>query len=216
MDAQQIATARLRAACAIGAAASIALAACANPLNDATYTRYTNAGIAEHRRGNLVAAEEAHRRAVINARIGHLGDEKEALALHNLALVKRDLCKLAEAEDLFRRALELRDKHSDTPADHLSGTLFELAQLYYETRRATMAVPLTERGLPIVEGAGAERVAPAELARILTEYADGLGALKRSADAETVRARIRALVAERRLSLDAKPSGPPFNHPACP
>src|SRR4030095_14971948 len=111
------------------AATALLAAACANPINEATWHRYTAAGNAAKARGDLGTAEEAHRRALVNARIGNLGAEREALALHNLALVKRDLCKLDEAEESLRRAYELRDKNRDTPPGNLTGTIFELAQL---------------------------------------------------------------------------------------
>lgn len=67
-------------------------AGCANPINEATWHRYTSAGIEARARGDLAVAEEAHRRALINARIGRLGVEHEAIALHNVAsLVERGL-----------------------------------------------------------------------------------------------------------------------------
>jgi hypothetical protein len=63
-------------ACTLGSFALLLLAGCANPIMEGTWSRYTDQGNAEHARGNLVAAEEAHRRAVINAQVGHLGPEK--------------------------------------------------------------------------------------------------------------------------------------------
>ena len=199
----------------VGWFALLLLVSCANPINDATWYRYTNTGNAEQARGNLVGAEEAHRRAVINAQAGHLGPEKEAISLHNLALVERDLCKLSEAEQSFRRALELRDKNPDTPPRNLSGTMFELAQLQYEQGRYADAASLIERGLPLAEKMNVEHVAPAAYAQILTEYADALRKVNRTADAEVIDARTKALSATYAIDMQQKPKGAPFNHPPC-
>jgi len=191
------------------------VAGCANPINEATWFRYTNAGSAEHARGNLVAAEEAHRRAVINARVGHLGPEKEAIAFHNLALVKRDLCKLGEAEQFFRRALELREKNPETPPGNLTGTIFEFAQLQYEQGQYAGAASLIDRVLPLAQKMDAERKAPAAFAHVLAEYADALRKIGRVAEAETNDARVKALSAAHEIDMQQKPNTPPFNHPPC-
>jgi len=204
----------MRGACAV-ACLALLLAACANPINDASWSRYTREGNAAHAQGNLTIAEESYGRAVSDARIGHLGPEREAVALHNLGLVKRDLCKLDEAREALSNAYELRDKNPDTPPLLLSGTAFELAQLYYEQRRYAEAVALMERGLPIVEKAGVEQGAEAIYAQVLVQYADALRHVNRSADAQAVQKRVTSLASARGLDLQRKPSSAPFNHPPC-
>jgi tetratricopeptide (TPR) repeat protein len=197
------------------AGTALLAAGCANPINEATWHRYTAAGNAAKARGDLGTAEEAHRRAVINDRVGNLGAEHEALALHNLALVKRDLCKLDEAEESLRRAYELRDKNPDTPPRNLTGTIVELAQLYYEQRRYADVAPLMERGLPLLVQLDVERVNPATFAHVLVEYADTLRNLNRTTDADNVDARVTTLVSARGIDMQQRPNRPPFDHPPC-
>lgn len=200
---------------AVAWSAVLLAAGCANPINDATWHRYTRDGNAAHAKGDLGTAEEAHRRAVINARIGNLGAEREAMALHNLALVKRDLCKLAEAEEFLRRAYELRDRNTDTPPANLAGTIFELAQLHYESRRYADAAALMERGFPLLEKFNVERTEPAAFAHVLLEYVDALRMLHRTADADAAQARLNALVSAHGIDQERKPHRAPFNHPLC-
>lgn len=204
----------MRSICTVGSFA-VLLAACANPINDATWSRYTREGNAAYAQGDLAVAEEAHRRALINARIGHLGPEREAMALHNLGLVKRDLCKLDEALEALSKAYELRDKNAGTPPQLLTGTVFELAQLHYEQRRFADAVTLMERGLPLVEKANVERSDPAAFAQVLLQYAEALRNVNRSADAQATQTRLDSLVSLRGIDLKRKPNGAPFNHPPC-
>jgi len=199
---------------AMGVAALLA-AGCANPLNEAHWHRYTQDGNAARARGDLTAAEEAHRRAVINARIGRLGAEHEALALHNLALVKWDMCKLDEAEESLRRAYELRDKNADTPPRMLTGTIVAFAQLSYEQRRYADAASLLERGLPLLEKFDAERIDPLVFAHLLVEYADALRRLSRETHAAAVEARVAALASARGLDMQQKPNRAPFDHRPC-
>jgi hypothetical protein len=127
------------------------LAGCANPINDQTWSKYIAGGHAQSASGDWVGAEEAYRRAVINAQVARLGAEKEAYALHNLALVERNLCKLDEADDVFQRALQLRSNNRDTTPMNLSVTIFEFAQLRYERGRYEESALLMERGFPIGE-----------------------------------------------------------------
>jgi tetratricopeptide (TPR) repeat protein len=137
------------------------------------------------------------------------------MAFHNLAMVKRDLCKLDEAEQFFRRALELREKNPDTLPTNLSGTLFEFAQLQYEQGHYADAASLIERGLPIVEKADVERRAPAAFARLLAEYADALRRVDRTADAEAIDARVKTLSAAYGIDMQQKLNFSLFNHPPC-
>jgi len=194
---------------------SCVLAACANPINDQTWSKYIAGGHAQYARGNLTAAEEAYRRAVINAQVGRLGAEKEAYAVHNLALVKRDLCKLDEADDLFQRALELRSNNRDTSPNNLSGTMFELAQLRYERGQYEASASLMERGFPIAEGLGVEQKSPVLYGRVLEEYADSLRRTGRKDDADAAQARARPLLAAPGRDQERSSTVPPFNHPPC-
>ncbi len=113
------------------------LASCANPIVDHTFHKYQRLGADASNAGDFQATEEYDRRALINTRIGYLGKEKEAQALHNLALAKHDLCKLEEAEDLLNQAIALRNdlnkegKLTNEQKNYLNGSYFELAALYY-------------------------------------------------------------------------------------
>jgi tetratricopeptide (TPR) repeat protein len=195
---------------------AVALATgCANPVNDSTMMRYTREGNAATSRGDLLAAEEAYRRALINVQLGNLGPQREALALHNLGIAKLNLCKLDEAREALQRAYELRDKNPGGSPGEFAGTVFELAQLNYEQHRYPDTVSLMERGIPLAEKLGADRQAPAVYAQLLVQYADALRRVNRNADADAVRARAAALASQRGIDLQSKVHQPPFNHPPC-
>ena len=61
------------------------LTGCANPLNDATYRRYTDAGDSAMNRGDYIQAEVAYARAAQNVDWGRLGPAAKSGSLFNLA-----------------------------------------------------------------------------------------------------------------------------------
>jgi len=191
------------------------LAGCANPINDQTWSKYIAGGHAQSARGDWVGAEEAYRRAVINAQVGRLGAEREAYALHNLALVERNLCKLDEADDVFQCALQLRSNNRDTTPMNLSVTIFEFAQLRYERRRYEESALLMERGFPIAEMLDVEQKSPVLYGRILQEYVDSLRRTGRVYDARAAQARASQLRATPGRAQERSANVPPFNPPAC-
>lgn len=197
------------------AAFTALLAGCANPINDHTWARYTREGHVAQERGQLQVAEEAHRRAVINARIGHLGPEREATALYNLGRVKRDLCKLGEAREALQGALELREGNKDTPPMYLTGNIFELAQLHYDEGRFAEAVSLMDRGFPLLDKANGAVRDPAGYVHMALEYSDALQRVGRSTDAETLKSRASSLAVSSGVDLQRKPNRPPFNYRPC-
>src|ERR1041384_5362409 len=140
---------------------ALVFAGCANPVNEASYTRRMSAGEAAYSRGDLLTAEDHFRHAVFNAQGGALGPAKNAVAFHNLGIVERDLCKLDDAERLFRQAME-REKSPDVR------TIFELAHLQYERGEYAEASSSFELLLARVGGAGEKT--PDTYAHVLAEY----------------------------------------------
>ena len=80
------------------------LAGCANPLNQATYSRYMNEGIEAFNARQFTRAEAAFARAADNVDWGNLGDDARAGVLYNLGDTKRILRKYDEAESLLLQA----------------------------------------------------------------------------------------------------------------
>lgn len=194
---------------------------CANPLNRVTYGRYHNQAVDALRSGDLTAAEEAFRRALINAQVGHLGAEAEHQEMYNLSMVKRDLCKLRESEDLLRASLNIAEK-SSAPDLAISKRLFELGHLAYEQERYAEAVSFLSRGITLVDRMGPDKVADVEgfkpyilgLTDLLDEYADALRRVNQTAEADAITGRAKALRAKSVADV-SRTKYPPRHHPSC-
>jgi tetratricopeptide (TPR) repeat protein len=82
----------------------LTLTACVNPINQATFERYMQAGMRAEGAGNLIEAEEHYRRAYINTQIGHLSEADAGMSLAAGAAVKMKLGKTSEAQELYIRS----------------------------------------------------------------------------------------------------------------
>ncbi len=154
----------------------LAIAGCANPLNHVTADRYADTCSENEDAGRLDVAEEACRRAVINARIGHLGAEEESRYLYNYARIKQQLGKVEEAEELLKESLKLEDGLNPPNYTRIGRRLANLSIVLGAQRRYREAWPYLERLIPLgCQYAGKEReVVKALLARYAEEY-DKLG-----------------------------------------
>jgi tetratricopeptide (TPR) repeat protein len=74
-----------------------------------------------------------------------------APALNNLAAIRHRACAPREAEQLYRRALALQQRHHGPRHRELAPTLNNLATLLREQGRAVEARPLYQRALDILE-----------------------------------------------------------------
>ena len=72
-----------------------------------------------------------------------------ALSLNNLAELYRAMGRYAEAEPLYRRSLEVREKRLGPDHPHVATSLNDLASLYEDMGRYAEAEPLDRRSLKI-------------------------------------------------------------------
>lgn len=103
-------------------------------------------------KGNYAAAlvEAKKLEAAIKARYG-TDHENYAAALNNLAFLHATLGQYDEAEELFKRALALREKNAGPNDLQVAKTLDTLSQMYVNQSRLGEAEPLMRRALAIAE-----------------------------------------------------------------
>ncbi|MBC7366371.1 MAG: tetratricopeptide repeat protein [Undibacterium sp.] len=125
------------------------LIGCANPLNDATYGRYTDAGDSAMNRSDYIQAEAAYARAAQNVDWGHLGPAAKSGSLLNLANAKIRLKKYAEAEPLLLESLEIEKKISGEQAPITQKRNIALAMVYLELEEPERGLPYLRQTLPL-------------------------------------------------------------------
>lgn len=171
---------------------ALLLCACANPLNEATYHRYYEAGLEAERNNQLELARENYRRALINAQMGYLGDHYEAAASYQLARMNGFLCDYDAADELFRASIEFEEKAAGAPG-LLSRKLLEYARFLSDRGQPAEALQYFARGLEIVDQLGAEQHDPIGVAGVLDRYAAALLEAGESAEATQAQERAEAL-----------------------
>ena len=125
--------------------ALLTITGCANPLNQATYSRYTDEGNRAFVARDFTEAEAAFARAAYNVDWGNLGDAAKAGSLYNLAETKRILRKYTEAEALFLQAalFDVRAWKEDSYERRMLNTAFVL--LYLDMHAAAKGWPYLEK-----------------------------------------------------------------------
>ncbi len=105
-------------------------------------------------KGNYAAAlaEAKKLEAATKARYG-AEHENYAAVVNNLAFLHATLGQFEEAEGLFKRALELREKNAGPSDLQVAKTLDTLSQMYVNQSRLGEAEPLMRRALAIAEKA---------------------------------------------------------------
>lgn len=157
----------------------ILLVGCANPLNDVTYERYTDAGDSALERGDYVQAEIAYARAAQNVDWGRLGLAAKSGSLFNLANAKIRLKKYAEAEPLLLMSLEIEKKISGEQALLTQKRNIGLAMVYLELDQPERGLPYLRQTLPLAQTqdfAGLK-------AKLYPSYVEKLDRLGKSEDA---------------------------------
>jgi len=134
---------------AISLAFALLVAACANPVNQATANRYAQMCREAEADGRLSGAEETCRRALINVRLGHLGPQAESEALYNLGRIKRKLRKFDDAEQFYKESLRVQDTISPPDQAKVGRRLAELAAVHGQSSRFKEGWPFVERLMPI-------------------------------------------------------------------
>jgi len=168
------------------AAISLALAACANSLNERTAQKYYAAGEQAAGQGDLAAARENYRRALINTQIGNLGPEYESQAAAKLARIQGNLCEYEEANKTFLFALGAKEKVVGSESPATFPLRVELAQLSFDTGHYSEAVSYYEKALA-VGGSMLAAKAPLDYAEILDDYAASLAYTGKKNESESVK-----------------------------
>jgi len=125
--------------------ALLVISGCANPLNHATYGRYTDEGNRAFDARDFTTAEAAFARAAYNVDWGNLGDAAKAGSLYNLAETKRILGKYKEAEALFLQVIpfDARTRKEDSYEHRMLNTAFVL--LYLDMHDAAKGWPYLQK-----------------------------------------------------------------------
>lgn len=161
---------------------TLALASCANPINQHTAANYHGWGREAERAGNYTLAERNYERALINARLGHSSDAELSMVMYNLGRVKGYLCKYDVAEQLLTEALKLEEKVTGPDSGIVTMRLFELARLQFDREQYAASLPYFGRAIPAVKKLGVESDDPIALADVLDQYAVALGKTGQSMD----------------------------------
>jgi tetratricopeptide (TPR) repeat protein len=173
----------------------LALAGCANPINQHTATNYYQSGEAALANHDYLTAKESFRRALINARLGHMGPEAEGQVLMKLDRVLGNLCEHDQAEEAFSEAVKAYDK---AYGDHSPRTFVargELAQHSYDIGHYANAVRYFRDALPLGEEM-LEAKDPVGYSYVLDDYADALARVGDTTDSSRIAAKATALRAK--------------------
>lgn len=120
-------------------------AGCANPLNQATYYRYTEEGDRARAEGNWGAAEFAYSRALTNVDWGNLPPRYRSEALYNVGEVKQVLGKHDESATYLEQALAIDTELYGPDGFVTTYTMASLAITYYKLNRIEEGVELLHR-----------------------------------------------------------------------
>jgi len=118
---------------------------CANPINRVTSDRYMAQCHEAAQNEQLVIAEEACYRSLVNVDMGNLGPELKSHRLYKLGEIKRRIGKYEEAVPLFQMSLEIEEKLSGPSSPKIAGRLAELALSHLENSRMSDGIPLVQR-----------------------------------------------------------------------
>jgi tetratricopeptide (TPR) repeat protein len=120
----------------------------------ALWLQHTEDGISDSKAGRYAAAEQRFRIALLEAERFGAGDRRLWASLSNLAFVRGEQGALADAETLYRRVLELRERALGPNDTTVAATLNNLAGTLRLEARLAEADPLLRRALAIAEAAG--------------------------------------------------------------
>ncbi len=168
------------------------LAGCANPVNQHTAENYYRAGEVAASRGDLLQAREMYSRALINARLGHMGPVAEAQALIKLGQVQGNLCDYDAAEKSLLEARDLLAKGAPGSPMMSMPARIELAQLSYDTGRYEKAVSYFSEAYSAA-GAQFKEKDPATYVAVSRDYADALSRVGRTDQSKQLTAEIASI-----------------------
>lgn len=160
----------------------LVLGGCANPLNLATYQRYTQEGDAALDAGDNLRAEAAYARAAQNVDWGALGEAPKSGSLFNLANAKIRLEKFAEAVPLLLESLRIEEMLG-SPPNIIQKRFIALAIVYLETDQIDKGLVQLRKTLPFSK----DPAFSGPTSKLYPRYAEKLEKLGRTREAAEFR-----------------------------
>ena len=161
-------------------------------INQHTANNYYVAGETALQQGNLLHAREMFSRALINARLGHVGPEGEGQVLYKLGRVYGNMCLPDDAEKAFTESITQYTKAYGENSTRLFPLKLELAQHAYDVGRYEKAVTYFDQALPLGETLYEQNDA-AGYAAILKDYGDALSKTGKTEQSKATLAKVSAI-----------------------
>lgn len=154
--------------------------------------RENNQGNAAYDAGKYQLALEKYQMALRRAeRKGDL--PHRAMATYGMARASAQLCKLDEAEALFRESIALREGIPDNSNAYLTQNWIEFGRFLVANNRPADAVPFFAKAVPRLESLGIESSDPIGYAQFLDTYVAALKASGADASAEELTLKATAI-----------------------
>jgi len=132
---------------------------------------------------------------------------------YNVALLKRDLCKMNESDALLKKALSLEESIRPEVPPNISKRVCELGNNLYEQGQFDEAEHLLARCIEIAEHLGFDRAAPTQVAFVMRERQEALIQLGRTEDAAVMKTSFDHLMA---AAGPLSTAVSPWRHNICP
>jgi tetratricopeptide (TPR) repeat protein len=110
--------------------------------------------------------------------------EYRAIALYGMAQASAQLCKIAEADALFRQSIALREGFADHANAYITQNWIEYGRFLFTNNHPAEATTHFAKALPKLESLGIQKTDPIGYAEFLDTY---VAALKAAADTELAR-----------------------------
>lgn len=154
--------------------------------------RENTQGNAAYDAGKFQLALEKYQKALQRAeKAGDLS--YRAMATYGMARANAQLCKLDEAEALFRESISLREGIPDNSQAYLTQNWIEFGRFLVANNRPADAIPYFAKAVPRLEGLGIESSDPIAYAQFLDTYVVALKASGADASAEELTLKASAL-----------------------
>ena len=173
---------------------AMCLVSCANPINQATYVRYMDIGQYRMAAGDMVEAEKAFSRALVNAKSGQLPPEDKMITLLRLGEVTQFQGKYDEAANYLEQSLPFAEEAYGIDGGPTGEMLLALAIVYLDQGEVNKGIDL----LPRIESIYLKKVKSETITTdsdrfklsskwVFTSYARELSKLGRTTEAESLK-----------------------------
>lgn len=154
--------------------------------------RENNQGNAAYDAGKYELALEKYGKALQRAEKS--GDVSyRAMALYGMARANAQLCRIVEADALFRESISVREGIPDNSQAYLTQNWIEFGRFLVANDRPADAVPYFAKAVPRLEALGIETSDPIAYAQFLDTYVAALRASGADASAEELAQKASAI-----------------------